>query len=65
MQMLNQQPFIQEVLMQKHLQDHEESKIQSLVVNLPMNNSTTCQTIAFQVLRLTPKRRKTKTRAKR
>ena len=33
---------------EKHLQDHEESKIQSLVVNLPMNKSTTCQTIAFQ-----------------
>jgi hypothetical protein len=48
MQMLNQQPFTQEVLMKKHLQDHEESKIQSLVVNLPMNNSTTCQIIAFQ-----------------
>ena len=46
--MLNQQPFIQEVLMKKHLKDHEESKIQSLVVNLPMNKSTTCQTIAFQ-----------------
>jgi hypothetical protein len=34
--MLNQQPFIQEVLMKKHLQDHEESIIQHLVVNLPM-----------------------------
>jgi hypothetical protein len=33
---------------EKHLQDHEESKIQILVVNLPMNKSTTCQTIAFQ-----------------
>jgi hypothetical protein len=33
---------------EKHLQDHEESKIQSLVVNLPMNKSTTCQIIAFQ-----------------
>jgi hypothetical protein len=33
---------------EKHLQDHEESKIQTLVVNLPMNKSTTCQIIAFQ-----------------
>jgi hypothetical protein len=57
MQMLNQQPFIQEVLMKKHLQDHEESKIQSLVVNLPMNNSTTCQTIAFQEVAPHSKRR--------
>jgi hypothetical protein len=48
MQMSNQQPFTQEVLMKKHLQDHEESIIQSLVVNLPMNKNTTCQTIAFQ-----------------
>jgi hypothetical protein len=33
---------------EKHLQDHQESKIQILVVNLPMNKSTTCQTMAFQ-----------------
>jgi hypothetical protein len=33
---------------EKHLQDHEESIILILVVNLPMNKTTTCQTIAFQ-----------------
>jgi hypothetical protein len=33
---------------EKHLQDHEEALIQILVVNLPMNKSTTCQIIAFQ-----------------
>jgi hypothetical protein len=33
---------------EKHLQDHEESQIHILVVNLPMNKTTTCQTIAFQ-----------------
>jgi hypothetical protein len=42
---------------EKHLQDHEESKIQSLVVNLPMNNSTTCQIIAFQEVAPHSKRR--------
>jgi hypothetical protein len=46
--MLNQQPFIQEVLMRKHLQTHEESIIHTLVVNLPMINSTTCQKIVLQ-----------------
>jgi hypothetical protein len=46
--MLNQQPFIQEVLMKEHLQNHEESIIHTLVVNLPMNKSTTCQKIVLQ-----------------
>jgi hypothetical protein len=50
---------------EKHLQDHEESKIQILVVNLPMNKSTTCQTIAFQDVAPHSKRPKiSKTRAK-
>jgi hypothetical protein len=46
--MLNQQPFIQEVLMKNTYKIMKKAKIQILVVNLPMNKSTTCQIIAFQ-----------------
>ena len=63
--MLNQQPFIQEVLIKKHLQDHEESKIQILVVNLPMSNSTTLpKNNPSKKLRHTPRDNKPRTRAK-
>jgi phage head maturation protease len=45
---------------EKHLQDHEEALIQILVVNLPMNKSTTCQTIALQEVAPHSKEKKTK-----
>jgi hypothetical protein len=48
MQMLNLATIHSRSFDEKHLQDHEESKIQSLVVNLPITRAPLCQIIAFQ-----------------
>jgi hypothetical protein len=63
MQMLNQQPFIQEVLMKNTYKIMKKALIQSLVVNLPMNKAPLCQKIAFQEVAPHSKEKKTKNKS--
>jgi hypothetical protein len=59
------QLFNQEALKQNTLQDHEETLILSLVVNLPIAYSTTSpRNNTFKELRYHLQERKNKTRAK-
>jgi hypothetical protein len=59
------QLFNREAFEEEHLQDHEETLIHTLVVNLPIAYSTTSpRNNSSKRLRHTSKREKSKTRAK-